>query len=114
MKKASTGPLIIGHRGASAAAPENTLAAFQRPIDDGADGLQFDVRLARDHVPVVIHNPTLNPTGRITAPVAAMSSQELARIDVGSYFAQHQRFTSSSRERALARIATLAATPEFL
>ncbi len=114
MKKASTGPLIIGHRGASAAAPENTLAAFQRAIDDGADGLEFDVRLARDRVPVVIHDPTLNRTGRINAQVAAMSSQELGRIDVGSWFDQHQRLTSSSRERDLERIATLADTLEFL
>jgi len=113
MKKASFGPLIIGHRGASAAAPENTLAAFQQAIDDGADGLEFDVRLARDGVPVVIHDPTLNRTGRINARVAAMSSQELGRVDVGSWFDLQQR-KAASRERELVRIATLADTLEFL
>ena len=40
-------PLIIGHRGASAVAPENTIAAFERALGDGADGIEFDVRLAR-------------------------------------------------------------------
>jgi len=112
MKKPSFGPLIIGHRGASAAAPENTRAAFQQAIDDGADGLEFDVRLARDGVPVVIHDPTLNRTGRINARVAAMSSQELGRVDVGSWF--DMQGNASSRRRDLERIATLAETLEFL
>ncbi|MDQ3819478.1 MAG: glycerophosphodiester phosphodiesterase, partial [Acidobacteriota bacterium] len=52
-------PLIIGHRGAAAVAPENTLASFERALRDGADGIEFDVRLARDGVPVVIHDATL-------------------------------------------------------
>jgi glycerophosphoryl diester phosphodiesterase len=43
-------PLIIAHRGASALAPENTFAAFRRAIDDQADGIEFDVRLAGDGV----------------------------------------------------------------
>lgn len=79
-------PLIIGHRGASAAAPENTLAAFRRAIDDGADGIEFDVRLARDGVPVVIHDATLKRTGRIKAAVSGLTSKELEKIDVGSWF----------------------------
>ena len=111
MKKALRGPLIVGHRGASATAPENTLAAFQRAIDDGADGLEFDVRLASDGVPVVIHDPTLNRTARINAQVAAMSSQELAAVDVGLWFDRTRR---SSRERSLERIASLAESLEFL
>lgn len=57
-------PLIIAHRGASALAPENTLAAFKRAIDDGAEGIEFDVRLTRDGVPVVIHDATLERNGR--------------------------------------------------
>jgi hypothetical protein len=44
-------PLIIAHRGASALAPENTLAAFRKAIEDGADGIEFDVRIAKDGVP---------------------------------------------------------------
>jgi glycerophosphoryl diester phosphodiesterase len=79
-------PLIIGHRGASAVAPENTLAAFVRALDDGADGIEFDVRLARDGTPVVIHDATLRRTAGIDAPVAALSSSDLSAVDVGSWF----------------------------
>ena len=82
----STLPLIIGHRGASAVAPENTLAAFERAMLDGADGIEFDVRLARDGVPVVIHDATLERTGLAKARVSELTSDELRQIDVGSWF----------------------------
>jgi glycerophosphoryl diester phosphodiesterase len=72
-------PLIIGHRGASALAPENTLAAFARAFDDGADGIELDVRLARDGVPVVIHDPSLSHTGRLKARVARLTSEVWAK-----------------------------------
>jgi glycerophosphoryl diester phosphodiesterase len=79
-------PLVIGHRGASAVAPENTLAAFARALADGADGIEFDVRLARDGVPVVVHDATLRRTAGIDAQIAALSSSDLSTIDVGSWF----------------------------
>ncbi len=79
-------PLIIGHRGASAHAPENTLAAFQMAINAGADGIEFDVQLAMDGVPVVIHDPTLQRTGLRPEAVAHMTSGELSRMEVGSWF----------------------------
>jgi len=75
--------LIIGHRGNSAEAPENTIAAFARALNDGADGIEFDVRLARDRTPVVIHDATLKRTGGLPAAVSALSSAELTRLDVG-------------------------------
>ena len=80
------GPLIIGHRGASAHAPENTLAAFQMALDAGADGLEFDVQLAKDGVPVVIHDEDLRRTGLRDEPVSSLTSKQLAKIDVGSWF----------------------------
>ena len=83
----SDGPFILGHRGASALAPENTLAAFSRAMNDGADGIEFDVRLSRDRVPVVIHDATLKRTGMIDRPVSALTASELGQIDVGSWFA---------------------------
>ena len=79
-------PLIIGHRGASTVAPENTLAAFARAWDEGADGVELDVRLARDGVPVVIHDATLRRTGLREGIVAEMTSAELGKIDVGGWF----------------------------
>ncbi|HYG09631.1 MAG TPA: glycerophosphodiester phosphodiesterase family protein, partial [Pyrinomonadaceae bacterium] len=51
-----------------------------------ADGIEFDVRLARDGVPVVIHDATLRRTAGIDAPIAALSSSNLSAVDVGSWF----------------------------
>ncbi len=78
--------LIIGHRGAAAVAPENTLVSFERALADGADGVEFDVRLARDGVPVVIHDATLRRTALRRGAVANLSSTELGQMDAGSWF----------------------------
>ena len=98
-------PLIIGHRGASAVAPENTLAAFAQAMADGADGIEFDVRLARDGVPVVIHDATLERTGLTAGRVSELSSEELQRTDVGSWFSR--RFHSNSGDFAGERLPSL-------
>lgn len=79
-------PLIIGHRGASAVAPENTMAAFREAIAVGAHGIEFDVRLTRDGVPVVIHDSTLRRTGGVDQRVADLNWEELSKVDVGSWF----------------------------
>jgi glycerophosphoryl diester phosphodiesterase len=100
-------PLIIAHRGASILAPENTLAAFRRALDDGADGLEFDVRLASDGVPVIIHDATLKRTAGRKGEIASLSSTTLAEIDVGSWF--NRRNPARAREEyALERTPTLA------
>lgn len=78
--------LIIGHRGASAHAPENTLAAFERAFDDGADGIEFDVRLARDGVPVVVHDAMLLRTTLRQGSVESFASEELRAFDAGTWF----------------------------
>jgi glycerophosphoryl diester phosphodiesterase len=100
-------PLIIAHRGASIHAPENTLAAFRRALDDGADGCEFDVRLASDGVPVVIHDATLKRTAGRKGEIATLSSSALAGIDVGSWF-NRRRPARAREEYALERIPTLA------
>jgi glycerophosphoryl diester phosphodiesterase len=87
----SGGPLIVGHRGASSVAPENTLAAFARAHADGADGIEFDVRLAADGVPVCIHDATLRRTARRPGAVSRLTSAELSEIDVGSWFTPRRR-----------------------
>ncbi len=89
-------PLILGHRGASAVAPENTLAAFSRAIRDGADGIEFDVRLSRDQVPVVIHDATVKRTGSVDRLVRELTAAELQKIDVGSWFDAHRQRPSAS------------------
>src|ERR1044072_5920589 len=81
-------PLIIGHRGASAVAPENTMAAFREAIAVGADGIEFDVRLTRDGVPVVIHDSTLRRTGGLSLRIAELTWAEVAKVDVGSWFSR--------------------------
>jgi glycerophosphoryl diester phosphodiesterase len=81
-------PLIIGHRGASTVAPENTMAAFREAIAAGADGIEFDVRLTRDGVPVVIHDSTLHRTASLPQRIADLTWSELKSVDVGSWFAR--------------------------
>jgi glycerophosphoryl diester phosphodiesterase len=99
-------PLIIGHRGAAAVAPENTLVAFERAITDGAQGIEFDVRLARDRVPVVIHDASLRRTGLRKGLVADLTSKELSAVDVGTWFnLRHPASAQASYKEA--RVPTL-------
>ena len=79
-------PLIIAHRGASVIAPENTLAAFTLAMESGADGIELDVRLARDGVPVVIHDATLRRTGLREEAIARMTAKQLGEVDAGTWF----------------------------
>jgi glycerophosphoryl diester phosphodiesterase len=79
-------PLIIAHRGASVVAPENTLAAFALAMESGADGIELDVRLSRDGVPVVIHDATLRRTGLCEEGVARMTAKQLGKADAGTWF----------------------------
>lgn len=83
-----TRPLIIAHRGASAVAPENTMAAFQAAITAGADGIEFDVQLSRDHVPVIIHDDNFKRTGSLNKLVTELTAAEMKHVDVGSWFAR--------------------------
>ena len=89
-------PLIIAHRGASAAAPENTMAAFREAIAVGADGIEFDVRLSRDGVAVVIHDNSLRRTAGLPRRVADLDWSELSKVDVGSWFGSLARETIPS------------------
>lgn len=57
-----TKPLVWAHRGASGYAPENTLAAFQKAVDLGADGVELDIQLTKDDQIVVIHDETIDRT----------------------------------------------------
>lgn len=75
-------PLIIAHRGASAEKPENTLAAFRRALALRVDGIELDVRVTRDGVPVVFHDDTLRRLTGIGGTVAGRTWRELTSLRV--------------------------------
>ena len=84
-----SGPLVIGHRGASAIAPENTHIAFGVAFYEGADGIEFDVRLARDGVPYVFHDATLDRTVGVRGEADSHTSWELMAMGAGAWFNLH-------------------------
>ena len=77
-------PRTVGHRGASALAPENTLRAVQLAIDHGLDLVEVDVHLSRDGEVMVIHDEDLRALARGTERVADLTAAELARVDLGA------------------------------
>jgi glycerophosphoryl diester phosphodiesterase len=81
-----TRPLNIAHRGASAAAPQNTLAAFRKAMELGADGVELDVQLSADGVPVVIHDLTVDKTTDGTGLVRSKTLAQLKALDAGRKF----------------------------
>ena len=81
---ASPRPLVFAHRGGSALAPENTIAAFDNGRRLGADGLELDVHLSRDGSVMVHHDRTLDRTTALRGPIAERTASELARANVPS------------------------------
>jgi glycerophosphoryl diester phosphodiesterase len=77
---------ILGHRGAASVAPENTLASFERALKDGADGVELDVTLSSDGVPVVFHDDNLERVTGVPGFVWSKSLLELKRLDAGEWF----------------------------
>ncbi|MFW5958267.1 MAG: glycerophosphodiester phosphodiesterase, partial [Desulfosalsimonas sp.] len=81
-------PWIIAHRGAMAEAPENSQAAFDLAFFYDVHGIEFDVQMTADGVPVVFHDNTLRRvTGRRTT-VADTRFSELSDLDFGKLFSQ--------------------------
>jgi len=89
--------LNIGHRGASGEAPENTLASFDLALRRGADGIEFDVHLSSDGVPVVIHDARLERTTSGGGAVSDLSVSVLRRLDAGSWF--NRRYPARANNR---------------
>lgn len=90
-------PLVYAHRGGAALAPENTLAAFDSGLALGADGLELDVQLSADLVPIVIHDPTLDRTTDATGPLAQWTAAELEKVDAGYRFARDGHYPFRGR-----------------
>jgi glycerophosphoryl diester phosphodiesterase len=78
-------PLVFAHRGSSAVLPEHTLAAYLRALDEGADGLECDVRLTRDGHLVCVHDRRLDRTSNGRGRVSARTLAELDQLDFGSW-----------------------------
>lgn len=76
-------PLIIAHRGASADAPENTVVAFALASEQGAHGVELDVRLSADGNVVIMHDSTVDRTTDGSGAVAALTADELRALDAG-------------------------------
>jgi len=82
---------ITAHRGSSAHAPENTLAAFRRAVEDGSDWIELDVQMCADSRLVVLHDRDLKRVAGDPRRVEQLTLEELKRIDVGCRFSD--RFT---------------------
>jgi glycerophosphoryl diester phosphodiesterase len=79
-------PKVLAHRGGGTLAPENTMAGLARGMQAGFRAIEFDVMLARDGVPVVMHDPYLGRTVPGSGNVYDYDAQELAAMDAGGWF----------------------------
>ncbi|MHB8135884.1 MAG: glycerophosphodiester phosphodiesterase [Anaerolineaceae bacterium] len=81
-------PLIIGHRGAKAYAPENTMASFKLAVEHKADGVEFDIKFTKDMEIIIIHDLTVDRTTNGKGKVKDYSSEEIRKLDAGSFFSE--------------------------
>ncbi|MDC3414471.1 glycerophosphodiester phosphodiesterase [Aquibacillus sp. 3ASR75-11] len=80
--------LIYAHRGASKRAPENTFPAFEIAYQMGADGIETDVQLTKDGVPVLIHDENVRRTTNGTGFVQDYTYEEIQKLDAGTWFSE--------------------------
>lgn len=80
--------LNVAHRGASAVAPENTMAAFEKAVELGADAIELDLHVSHDGELVIIHDDTLDRTTDGQGPVHTRSLRELKQLDAGRWFSE--------------------------
>ncbi|MGK2886646.1 MAG: glycerophosphodiester phosphodiesterase [Rhodococcus sp. (in: high G+C Gram-positive bacteria)] len=85
---------VIGHRGASSEAPENTMRSFVRSLELGANGFEFDVQLTSDGAPVVIHDAMLDRTTTGSGPVLAATRDQVVQPEL------RRRTSAAARRRA--------------
>lgn len=84
----SEGFIITAHRGASAVAPENTLIAYQKAIEMGADYAELDVRQTKDGAIVLMHDKTVHRTTGVKGFVWDFTLEELKQLEAGSWFGE--------------------------
>jgi glycerophosphoryl diester phosphodiesterase len=83
-------PFVVAHRGASADRPEHTLAAYELALQEGADGVECDVRLTRDGHLVCVHDRRVDRTSNGTGLVSEMTLAQLRELDYGSWHSSGQ------------------------
>jgi len=81
-------PTIIGHRGAKAYAPENTLESIHTAADMGCKWVELDVKLTKDMVPIIMHDDDLDRTTNGHGPVADINFADLCHLEAGSWFSE--------------------------
>lgn len=79
--------IIVGHRGAAAHAPENTLVSFALGVEQGADAVELDLHLSADGHPVGIHDDSLDRTTDGSGTIASLPLRDIRRADAGAAFA---------------------------
>ncbi|MFR9725677.1 glycerophosphodiester phosphodiesterase [Streptomyces sp. MS19] len=98
---------VIAHRGSSEDAPEHSLAAYRKAIDDGADALECDVRLTADGHLVCVHDRRVNRTSNGRGAVSALELAQLAELDFGSWKASAGPEAPDSADRERTTVLTL-------
>ena len=94
-------PRIIAHRGGGTLAPENTLAAMRKAKELGFAGVEFDVMLAADATPILMHDQTLERTTNGSGAIAETAYRDMLTLDAGSWYShQHAGEPVPSFERA--------------
>ena len=81
-------PIVIAHRGDKSHAPENTLAAFSLAAEEGADAIEFDVKLSADGQIIVLHDQTVERTTNGTGDVSGLPFAAIRELDAGAWFSE--------------------------
>ena len=92
---------VIGHRGASGLAPENTCESLQLAVSQGAEALEFDLHLTADDTPVLMHDERLDRTTASTGLLRTRTAAELSALDAGYHFTQDAGVTFPWRDRGI-------------
>ena len=103
----STRPLVVAHRGASADEPEHTLTAYQRALDEGADGVECDVRLTADHHLVCVHDRRVERTSNGSGVVSALELARLEELDWASWKTRADADEAPDADHERGRLLTL-------
>jgi glycerophosphoryl diester phosphodiesterase len=91
LRRSPDRPLVVAHRGSSRFAPENTLTAFELAVEEGADAVEFDVRLTADEELVVMHDARLGRTVPDMNLVSRVTAEEVSSLDAGKWLAPEFR-----------------------